>query len=201
VDDSTHELLWRQMLRWLVNDVPDRVEVVANDESAPGEAVALRAIVRDSGFLRRNGASVSGTVAGAGGVVQDIAFDWAVDRDGEYAASFVPAAGGVEEIRVRAIAGADTAVSAPSYVRVAEPVEEYFGAERRDLLLDELSRETGGRSYTPQRADEIVRDLNYSTSGATSVQRLDLWDAPLVLLLLLIFLGGEWILRRRRGLS
>jgi hypothetical protein len=124
-----------------------------------------------------------------------------VDRDGEYAASFVPAGDGVQEIRVRAIVGADTAVSRASYVRIAEPVDEYFGAERRDLLLDELSRETGGRSYTPPRAHEIARDLNYSPSGATSVRRLDLWDAPVVLLLLLVLLGGEWILRRRRGLS
>ena len=201
VDDSTHEILWRQMLRWLVNEVPDRVESVTGDESGPGDAVALRAIVRDSGYLRRNGASVSATVTGPGGVLQDVAFDWAVDRDGEYVASFIPAGEGVQEVRVRAIAGADTTLSPPGYVRVAEPVDEFFGAERRDLLLEQLARETGGRSYTPQRAEEIARDMNYSASGATSVRRRDLWDAPLVLLVLLLLLGGEWILRRRRGLT
>ena len=201
VDDSTHEILWRQMLRWLVNEVPDRVEALTGDESGPGDAVPLRAIVRDSGYLRRNGASVMATVTGPGGAIQDVAFDWAVDRDGEYVASFVPAGEGVQEVRVRAIAGADTTLSPPGYVLVAEPVDEYFGAERRDLLLEQLSRETGGRSYTPRRADEIARDLNYSASGATSVKRLDLWDAPLVLLVLFLLLGGEWILRRRRGLT
>ena len=201
VDDSIHELLWRQMLRWLVNDVPDRVELVLTEESGPGDAVSLRAIVRDSAYLRRNGASVTATVAGPNGAMQNVSFEWAVDRDGEYVASFVPAANGVQEVRVRAIVGADTAVSPPSYVRIAEPVNEYFGAERRETLLEELARETGGRAYSPQRAGDIPRDLNYSTSGATSVQRLDLWDAPLVLSLLLLLLGGEWILRRRRGLS
>ncbi len=201
VDDSTHELLWRQMLRWLVNDVPDRVELVLTEESGLGDAVSLRAIVRDSAYLRRNGASVTATVAGPNGAMQNVSFDWAVDRDGEYVASFVPAANGVQEVRVRAIVGADTAVSPPSYVRVAEPVTEYFSAERRETLLEELARETGGRAYSPQRAGDIPRDLTYSTSGANSVQRLDLWDAPLVLLLLLMLLGGEWILRRRRGLS
>ena len=201
VDDSTHEILWRQMLRWLVNDVPDRVEAVTGEESGPGDAVAVRAIVRDSGYLGRNGAAVTATVAGPGGALQELSFDWAVDRDGEYTAAFVPAGDGVQEVRVRAVAGGDTTLSPPGYVRVAEPVDEYFGAERRDLLLDQLSRETGGKSYTPQRAGEIVRDLTYSSSGATSVSRLDLWDAPLVLLLLLLFLGAEWTLRRRRGLT
>ncbi len=201
VDDSTHERLWRQMLRWLVNDVPDRVEAVADEETGSGDAVPLRAIVRDSGYLRRNGASVTATVTGPGGAVQEIPFDWAIDRDGEYSGSFVPAADGVHAVRVRAIAGADTTLAPLTYLRVAEPTEEYFGAERRDGLLDQLARETGGKMYTPERATDVARDLTYSPSGATSVRRLDLWDAPLVLILLLLLLAGEWVLRRRRGLT
>ncbi|HYW49479.1 MAG TPA: hypothetical protein VE861_02675, partial [Gemmatimonadaceae bacterium] len=201
VDDSTHELLWRQMLRWLVNDVPDRVEVVADEESAPSDAVPLRAIVRDSGFLRRNGVTVTALASGPTGIVQEVPFDWTADRDGEYTGAFVPAGPGVHEVRVRAVAGRDSLVSSPTFVRVAEPMDEYFGAERRDVLLEQLARETGGRTYAPERASDIARDLNYSSSGATAVRRLDLWDAPLVLLLLLALLGGEWVLRRRRGLT
>ena len=201
VDDSTHELLWRQMLRWLVNDVPDRVEVITEEESAPGDAVPVRAIVRDSGYLRRNGVAVTALITGRAGVAQEVPFEWAVDRDGEYAGTFLPAADGVQELRVRAIAGGDTSISDPAFIRVAEPADEYFGAERRDVLLEQLARETGGRSYTPQRAAEVARDLTYSSSGATAVRRLDLWDAPLVLLLLLSLLGGEWALRRARGLT
>ncbi len=200
VTDSTHELLWRQMLRWLVNDVPDRAEIVADEESAPGDAVPLRALVRDSGYVKRNGAAVSAVVTAPGGSVQTIPFDWAVDRNGEYTGTFVPAVDGVHAVRVRAIAGSDTALSAPAYVRIAEPVEEYFGAERREVLLEQLARETGGRTYTPQQAADIVRDVTYSTAGSTAVSRLDLWDAPLVLIVLLGLLAGEWVLRRRRGL-
>jgi len=201
VNDSTHELLWRQMLRWLVNDVPDRVEVVTDDESAPGEAVALRAIVRDSGFVRRNGATVIAAVTGPDGVSQEVPLNWAVDRDGEYSASFVPAGGGLHQVQVRTAEGTVSVASAPSFINVIEPVEEFFGAERRDGLLEQLARETGGRTFTPQQALDVVRDLTYSPSGATSVRRLDLWDAPLVLLLLLTMLGAEWTLRRRRGLA
>jgi hypothetical protein len=47
----------------------------------------------------------------------------------------------------------------------------------------------------------VARDLTYSTSGSTAVRRLDLWDAPLVLLMLLALLAGEWTLRRQRGLA
>ena len=201
VEDSTHELLWRQMLRWLVSEVPDRVEAVSDDECGIGEAVPLRAIVRDSAYLRRNGVAVSGVVTGPAGGVQELPFDWAVDRDGEYAASFVPEKEGVHEVRVRSIAGRDTTLSAVAYLRVADPVDEYFGAERRDALLEQLARETGGRTYASTNAADVARDLAYSPSGATEVRRLDLWDMPLVWLLLVGLLGAEWVLRRRRGLK
>jgi hypothetical protein len=201
VADSTHELLWRQMLRWLVNDVPDRVETIVDEESGRGDALSVRATVRDSAYLRRNGATVTGSVRGPDGTAQALSFDWTVDRDGEYSTTFMPSSDGLHEVHVRAVAGGDTSLSASAYVRIAEPVEEYFGAERRDGLLQQLARETGGLSYTPQRATDVARDLRFSGSGATAVRRLDLWDAPLVLMLLLLLLGTEWVLRRRRGLT
>ncbi|MCC7051911.1 MAG: hypothetical protein IT355_01505 [Gemmatimonadaceae bacterium] len=201
VEDSTHEVLWRQMLRWLLNDVPDRVEPVTDDEGVPGEAIPLRAVVRDSGFLRRNGATVTATVLAPDGASQSVALDWTGDRDGEYAASFIPAASGLHTIRIASASGSDTVSAAPAWVNVAEPIDEYFGAERRDALLEQLARETGGRTYSPARAAEVARDLAYSRAGATEVRRLDLWDAPAVFLLVLLLLSGEWVLRRRRGLA
>ena len=200
VEDSTHERLWRQMLRWLVSDVPDRVNAVLPDESGPGEAVVMRALVHDSAFLRRNGASVSASVTSPLGRVQEVPFDWAVDRDGEYTASFVPDVEGVHEVRVRAVSGRDTVTGPAAFVRVVEPADEYFGAERRDALLAQLATETGGRRYDPERATDVARDLVYSPSGSTQVRRLDLWDMPVVFVLLAMLLGSEWWLRRRRGL-
>lgn len=201
VDDSTHELLWRQMLRWLVNDVPDRVDVAVPELVAPGDPVTIRATVRDSAHARRNGVAVRATVTAADGSTQALPLEWAVERDGEYTATFAPAGNGMQEVRVRAIHDRDSSVSAATFVHVAEPVDEYFGAERRDGLLEQLARETGGRTYTPGRAADVARDITYSGSGATAVQRRDLWDAPLVLIVLLMLLGGEWVLRRRSGLA
>ncbi|MBI3789718.1 MAG: hypothetical protein HY275_02435 [Gemmatimonadetes bacterium] len=201
VEDSTHERLWRQMLRWLVSEVPDRAELAPIGEAARGEAVSLRALVRDSVFLGRNGASVSATVTAPGGKAQEVAFDWAVDRDGEYAASFVPDSDGVHEVRVRAVSGRDTTLAASAYVLVADPTDEYFGAERRDALLAQLANETGGHGYDADHATDVARDLVYSPSGATQVRRLDLWDMPVVFVVLTMLLGGEWWLRRRRGLA
>lgn len=201
VDDQTHETFWRQMLRWLVNDVPDRVETVVAEESGPGEGVALRAEVSDSGYLKANGAAVLGTVTPPSGVAQDVALEWAVERDGEYRTTYVPEGNGVHEVRLRAIVGRDTVAGEAAYVRVAPPTHEYFSAEMRPALLKQIAEETGGRYYPVDRALDVAKDLVYSASGATVVEKKDLWDMPVLLVLLLAALGTEWALRRRRGVA
>jgi uncharacterized membrane protein len=201
VADSTYEVFWRQMLRWLVSEVPDRVEAIVTQESARGDAVPIRATVSDSTFLRANGAAVTGIATAPSGETSEFTLDWAVDRDGEYVASYVPDELGVHSLRLRAIVQGDTLDSQPSFVRVAEPTEEYFGAEMHPALLRQVAEETGGGYYEPAQAGDIARDLTYSPSGATIVRKNDLWDMPIIFLVLLLALGGEWVARRRWGLA
>lgn len=201
VDDQTHETFWRQLLRWLVSDVPDRVEPLVADESGPGEGIAVRAEVSDSAFRKANGATVRGTVVAPDGAEQEVTLEWAVERDGEYRATYVPEGTGVHEVRVRAVVGRDTVTSEPAYVRVAPPTSEYFGAEMRPALLRQIAEETGGRFYRASRALDVARDMDFGASGATVVEQKDLWDMPALLVLLLAALAGEWALRRREGVA
>ena len=71
----------------------------------------------------------------------------------------------------------------------------------RPTLLRQLAEETGGRYYPADRALDVAKDMVYSASGATVVERKDLWDMPVLLGLLLLALGTEWALRRRRGVA
>lgn len=201
VDDQTHETFWRQMLRWLVSDAPDRVETLVAEESGPGEGITLRAAVSDSAFLRANGATVQGTVTTPDGVTQPVTLEWSVERDGEYRTTYVPDGTGVHEVRLRSVMGRDTVQGEPGYVRVAPSTSEYFGAELRPALLRQVAEETGGRYYPAARALDVAEDMVYSPSGATVVERQDLWDMPVLLGLLLAALGAEWTLRRRRGVA
>lgn len=201
VDDQTHETFWRQMLRWLVADVPDRVETQVAEESGPGEGIAFRAEVSDSGYRRANGATVRGIVTTPTGATQALSLEWAVDRDGEYRTTYVPDGNGVHALRVHAMLGRDTVPGEAAYVRVAPPTHEYFGAEMRPAMLRQLAEATGGRYYSAAEALDVARDLVYSPSGATAVEKKDLWDMPALLLILLASLGAEWSLRRRRGIA
>ena len=201
VEDQRHETFWRQLLRWQVSDVPSRVDVVAMGEGAVNEGIPLRVVVSDSAYARFNGASVSAEVISPGGESTRLPFEWATDRDGEYTAMMVPGVNGVHTVKVTAAVGRDTIRSSVGYVRVADPTAEFFGAEMRPSVLRQFADETGGKFYRTSEASRLPEDIVYTSSGATEVQRLDLWDMPIVFLLLLGALGAEWLYRRRRGLA
>jgi len=130
-----------------------------------------------------------------------VAFEWATERDGEYRALMVPGENGVHELRVTAVLGKDTLHAEPAYARAAEPTAEYFGAQLRPSLLQQIADETGGRYYTPANAEKVAEDIVYSASGATVVEKKDLWDMPIFFLLFILAASTEWFVRRRRGMA
>ena len=201
VEDQSHETFWRQLLRWLVSDVPERVDVLTADGGAIDEASPILVTVSDSAFVRANGASVAAESNAPSGEQSRFGLEWATERDGEYRASLVPGENGVHTVRISAVLGKDTLRADPAFVRAAEPTAEFFGAQLRPSLLRQIADETGGRYYSTADAGKVAEDIVYSTSGATVVERMDLWDMPIVFLLLLTAVGGEWLLRRRRGLA
>src|SRR5208283_12712 len=148
--DPTFPTFWRQLLRFLTSDVPGRVNVtMPSDQVNPRTAVELRDEVVDSAYLRVNDAQVVVHIAGPSGPARDVPLEWAVDRDGEYRASFTPDAPGIYRVRVEATARDGSVASDSVYVRAAELNDEYVDAEMRAGLLQRLARETGGRFYTP----------------------------------------------------
>jgi hypothetical protein len=201
VDDLTHETFWRQMLRWLVSEVPERVGVTAPDHVAPGEAVPLRAQVNNESFLAVNGAAVSASVLGPSGEPVEIPLDWMVDKDGEYRGSFAATEPGLYRVRVSARVGDSVIAGSEDYVIAHDIQQEMFGAAQRPALLERVARETGGRYYTPETAEALARDIMYTSSGTTVIEQLELWDVPILFIALLGLIAAEWLLRRRRGLA
>ena len=202
LEDMTFESYWRQLLRWLVNDVPSRVMVAAaGDEASPGDPVELEAEISDRTFLKVNNAEAVARVTSPSGNVSEMPLEWSVTRDGEYKASFTPTEKGLYRVDVRARVGTDSIISDPSYVASGEPMTEYFGAEMRAPLLRRIADETGGRFYTGDKVSELAKDIVFTDVGNTVVDRKDLWDMPIVFLLLIALVTSEWGYRKLRGLA
>ena len=206
VEDQTFETLWRQLLRWLVTDTPGRVAVsLSADRVSPREPVSVRAEVGDEQFVRVNDAAVTARVRSPSGEERTLPMEWTVDRDGEYKATFTPEEAGLYSVSVaaggrRGATGARVD-SSTTYLRVAPSEAEYFGAEMRAPLLRRIASETDGRFYTPETVASLPEDLTLSRRGVTVVREMDLWDMPLIFLLLVVLMSSEWGYRKVRGLA
>ena len=201
-DDQTFDRFWRQVLRWLTADVPNRVvATLPTDQSNPKNPISIRASVADSLFIARNDAKVVAHLVSTNGATRDLPLDWAIDRDGEYRGTFTPDQPGVYTIQVSATFPNGAVAGDTSYVRVADLNTEYFDAEMRAPLLKRMADETGGRYYTPATANTLPQDVALSKHGVTVVNQMDLWDMPAVFLLLVALVTAEWTYRKARGLA
>ena len=62
-----------------------------------------------------------------------------------------------------------------------------------------MAEETGGRFFRSTDTTGLVDAISYSGRGVTVVEERELWDMPVILVLLLGLMGGEWLYRRREG--
>jgi uncharacterized membrane protein len=202
LEDQSHETLWRQILRWLVDDVPEAVSVTLDQEQAErGEPVRLLATVSDSTYLEVNDAVVTVRLTDPTGVVTEIPAEWTVERDGEYAARLVASREGSYDIEVTATRGDQVLGTDETHLVVAPSDEEYFGAGRRTSVLQRIADETGGQFYTPATVSALPDDITVTGAGVTLVEQRDLWDMPILFLVLVTLMGAEWGYRRLRGLA
>jgi uncharacterized membrane protein len=200
VDDLTHENFWRQLLRWLVDGVPDQVEPSFTSERVePGEAAHLVANVVDPSFVELNDASVMVTVTGPGGSVIDVPLSWDGEHPGEYSADIPTKAPGWYEARLEATRAGKSVGSAVTHFRAAPGDAEYFDATMHAGTLRRIAEETGGRFYEADNTASLVDDLRYTGRGVTTVEEHDLWHMPIVLMLLVGLLCAEWGYRRAVG--
>jgi uncharacterized membrane protein len=200
VQDMSHELFWRQLLRWLVSDTPTRVVTsIARPVLYDDGRVHLRAEVRDTTYLPTSDAQVQARIVGPDGGAQSVdlhpdsleqgvySADWDAGHAGSYVAE-VSATRGQQEL------GRDVLT-----FRREDGVAENFHLEQNRDLLEKLSSQTGGKYYRPDQVSRLGEDISYSDAGITVRETKDLWDMPIVFFVALLLCCTEWVLRRRWG--
>ncbi len=198
--DQSHETFWQQLLRWLAGTVEERVTLLTSRQIYEGgEAVRIRAEVRDHNFLPSTSAVVSVHVLGPGGVSDRLELapsrteagvyesEWRAPRPGSYLAE-ATAREGLEEL------GRDTVT-----FRREDGAQEFFRTEQNRELLERLAQQTGGRYYRPSEADGLAKEIELSEAGITVRETRPVWNAPAAFLLLAGLKAAEWLVRRRWG--
>jgi len=203
LEDMTHEHYWRQLLRWVVDGVPDTVDAhTTRDRVEPGEPVTIEAAVVDKRFVELNDATVVAQVARPNGTTMTVPMQWTGEHDGQYRGTFVTTDAGAYEVNVDATrAGGQAVGSGVTYVRAAASEAEFFDPTMHAAPLRRIAEETGGRYYTPDTAKGLAEDIRYAGRGVTSIEERELWNMPIILLALMGIVCAEWGYRRVVGLA
>jgi uncharacterized membrane protein len=202
VTDTTHQMFWRRLVRWLVDGVPEQVNITtSNDRVEPGETVKLAAEVLDGAYVEVNDSRVVASIVAPSGKTTELPVDWTVTKDGEYRASFVPEENGIYKVAVHATRGEKDLGTTNMNIRVSAGDSEYFDAAMRAPLLKRVAEDTGGRFFTATNASSLPEAISYNGRGVTVVEERELWDMPALFLLLVGLVAGEWGYRRVKGLA
>jgi len=198
--DPTHDLFWQQLLRWLAADSPGRLTLSMPQQTLLDEgSVKLTATVRDKEYSPAPDARVAAHVIGPEGVsaVVDMTpvpnapgtfeAEWTAQKPGSYVAE-VTAERGTEELGKDVLA-----------FRREDGVAENFHTEQNRELLEKLSDETGGRYWTQDELGRLAKEISYSEAGISVRDTKELWDMPIVFLVMLGLMSAEWLLRRKWG--
>jgi len=197
VEDQTHENFWRQLLRWLVDGVPDAVETRSlTDRVEPGQPVTLTADVVDPRFVELNDAGVVAHVTSPSGKKVDVPMQWTGERNGQYRATFETSEAGFYQAKVDATREGQPVGSNVTHVRAIPDDAEYFDAAMHAPLLKRIAQDTGGRFYPADAVTTLPDDLKYSGRGVTAVEERELWHMPALLIGLVLLICSEWGLRR-----
>ena len=202
LEDMTHENLWRQLLRWVVDAVPDSVDIHTSSERVEaGEPVTLTAEVVDKSFVELNDARVVAKVKDPQGNTVDVPLQWTGERSGEYKGTFTAASEGMYTADVEASREGKPLGTSSVHMRAAPGDAEYFDASMHAARLKRIADETGGKFYTPDTVNALPEDLKYAGRGVTTIEERDLWHMPIVLLLIAGLMAGEWAYRRAVGFA
>jgi uncharacterized membrane protein len=205
--DTAHDLFWQQLLRWLIADSPGQVVASTTTRTLMDDGrIEVAATVRDKQFMPAADARVTAHFIGPDGIsamvdmlaVQDtpgtFRADWMAEKAGSYLAE-VTAQQGAQGDRGAQELGRDVLT-----FQRTDGVAENFHREQNRELLEKLASQTGGQYWRQQDLAKLPSEISYSEAGISVRDTKELWNMPVVFLVLVALLTGEWLLRRRWGI-
>lgn len=201
-DGDDFERAWRQTIRWLVAEVPQRVDAsirpAADSESGAVEALIR---VRDEKYLPLDNARVKVRLALPDG--REVLLDAEqTEAAGAYAARFVPRDSGAYLASVSAIGPGGEELGVCEAGWVAQGAADEFRTLSPDReLAGEIAAATGGEVVDAADLERFVSSLSSRAAPITERWFYPLWHTWTLFGVAVACLAGEWGLRRIKGLA
>jgi hypothetical protein len=195
VGDLSQQTFWRQLIRWTAGDTPSPVVASVSDARLQDSGkLEIRADVRNKSYNPVSDLAVEASVVTPAGASRSIALHPDPTAHGIYTAEFDANQAGSYIAEVKSKEGSDVV----AFQRENGVAENFHREQNRDLL-EKLAEDTGGKYYTPGNAGNLLDEISFSEGGISARENMDLWNMPVVFLILLLLRSSEWLLRRRWG--
>ena len=199
-EDRSHELFWRQAVRWAAAGAPDRVSIAPLHDVLPGTGATVAVDVRNGDFTPVADANVRLRVTLPGGGTQDVAAALADQQSGRYAGEVRFEEPGVYRITATAQRGGATLARSERWVLAGGSDLEMADPRLNEDVLRRVASASGGSYLRADEAGELRSLLASSVVDAVPPRLEELWHNVWIFATLLLLLALEWTLRRRWGL-
>ena len=213
VGDTYHHKLWGQILRWATSDrlrSGTNLVKLGSDRSryGAGNPVRIRANILDKDLTPVKNADVTIEIFRNDKLILRRRLKDAEDSPGRYSADLGKLPGGA--YRAVLVGDAVTRILAEEgqadSVSTEFSVDSSLSAEQVELTADRgmaarLADKSGGRVLEANQAKRLLRLLASRVEQDELPAQFPLWDSWWLLIALLILAGGEWLIRKRTGLT
>jgi uncharacterized membrane protein len=198
---------WRQLVRWLVSDVPRQIELTVEPAAdAAGEDVNLQVRARNPKFEPLDDGVVWVEVqpwdtTNAAAATVRLRAEPSLKEAGVYEASYVPHGTGGYLARVYATNSVGLEVGRAEAGWATDLAAEEFRSLQPNLdLLREIARRTGGELVAVNNLADFARRQPQRPAPVMEAWTAPAWHTPVVFAFALACFAGEWGLRRWKGL-
>ena len=198
---DSHERFWRQAARWLTTAPKEHLKLdIAKTTYALKEPVVIEVTATDPEFQPTNNAKVRAIVVDEEGKRKELRLEQVLGKDGLYTARFIPNRYGEYTVIAAGSLGGEDLGEQQTLFEVKTSYAEFSDAELNIALLKTLAEGSGGKYYTVEEADQLVKQIPLVESATSKITDVDIWDIPLIFGAVIALLGFEWFLRKRGGL-
>jgi uncharacterized membrane protein len=197
---------WRQTLRWLVADVPNRISFqAAHKRDQVNQPVVFQVRVRKKNFEPMDNVSIAIEVRDPEAQKLQLTAEPVLTESGLFEATYIPRYNGsyFATAVVNDANGLEVGEAKTGWAVDLE-AHEFRSIRTNRPLLERIARQTGGQVIELNALDDFVRSLPSRDAPITDTWIKPLWDLrgilPATFLLILMCFAGEWTLRRWKGM-
>jgi hypothetical protein len=194
------QIMIKNMIRWLDSKASNKNVIISSPDKSyeVGQKISLTMQVYDGAFNPVGDALIITKISSPSSTFE---IESEVVQDGNYEGYFVPMTSGKYLIEAEAWRN-DVNLGKDQIELAVLPVnQEFTEIKQNTFLLNKLAARTGGLFMQIDQQDDLLNHLNLKSELKAEKETIELWNRWPMLIIIIILLGAEWFIRKRKGLA